>query len=72
MNKIITNCETNESVTVPMTETEIAEFLKRQSDSQAMLEAEQAEAEANATAKAALLNKLGITAEEAQLLLGGN
>ena len=25
-----------------------------------------------ATAKAALLNKLGITAEEAQLLLGGN
>jgi hypothetical protein len=32
----------------------------------------QAEAEAKATAKAALLNKLGITAEEAQLLLGGN
>ena len=32
----------------------------------------QAEAEAKATARAALLNKLGITAEEAQLLLGGN
>lgn len=31
-----------------------------------------AEAEARATAKAALLSKLGITAEEAQLLLGGN
>ena len=29
-----------------------------------------AEAEAKATAKAALLNKLGITAEEAKLLLG--
>ena len=29
----------------------------------------QAEAEANATAKAALLSKLGITAEEAALLL---
>jgi len=28
--------------------------------------------EAKATAKAALLAKLGITAEEAQLLLGGN
>jgi hypothetical protein len=28
--------------------------------------------EAKATAKAALLDKLGITAEEAQLLLGGN
>jgi hypothetical protein len=34
--------------------------------------ARQAEADAKATAKAALLNKLGITAEEAQLLLGGN
>jgi hypothetical protein len=38
----------------------------------AALAAEQAEAEAKATAKAALLDKLGITAEEAQLLLGGN
>ena len=34
--------------------------------------ARKAEAAAKATAKAALLNKLGITAEEAQLLLGGN
>jgi hypothetical protein len=32
----------------------------------------QAEAEARATAKAALLERLGITAEEAQLLIGGN
>jgi hypothetical protein len=32
----------------------------------------QAEAEAKATARQALLTKLGITAEEAQLLLGGN
>ena len=32
----------------------------------------QAEAEAKATAKAALLTQLGITAEQAQLLLGGN
>ncbi|NBW14273.1 MAG: hypothetical protein EBR82_40375 [Caulobacteraceae bacterium] len=31
--------------------------------------AKQAEAQANATARAALLSKLGITAEEAQLLL---
>lgn len=34
--------------------------------------AKAAEAEAKATAKAALLARLGITAEEAQLLLGGN
>jgi hypothetical protein len=32
----------------------------------------QAEAEAKATQKAALLTKLGITADEAALLLGGN
>ena len=31
-----------------------------------------ASVEQRATARAALLNKLGITAEEAQLLLGGN
>ena len=31
-----------------------------------------AQAEAKAKAKAALLTRLGITAEEAQLLLGGN
>lgn len=34
--------------------------------------ARQAEAEAKAAARQALLNKLGITADEAQLLLGGN
>jgi hypothetical protein len=32
----------------------------------------QAEAEAKATARTALLERLGITAEEAQLLIGGN
>jgi hypothetical protein len=34
--------------------------------------AAQAKAEANAIAKAALLARLGITADEAKLLLGGN
>ena len=34
--------------------------------------ARQAEAEAKATAKAALLARLGITEDEARLLLGGN
>jgi len=32
----------------------------------------QSEAEAKATASAAILDRLGLTAEEAQLLLGGN
>jgi hypothetical protein len=38
----------------------------------AELAAAQAEAEAKATARQAVLNRLGLTAEEAQLLLGGN
>jgi len=33
---------------------------------------QQAEAEAKATARQAILDRLGLTAEEAQLLLGGN
>ncbi len=39
---------------------------------EAEIATELAEAEAKATARQALLTKLGITAEEAQLLLGGN
>ena len=34
--------------------------------------AKQADAEAKATARQAILDRLGLTAEEAQLLLGGN
>lgn len=41
-------------------------------DAQLAKLARQAEAETKAQAKAALLSRLGITAEEAQLLLGGN
>jgi len=48
-----------------------AEFAAYEADQAAQV-AKQAAAEAKATAKAALLTRLGITAEEAQLLLGGN
>jgi hypothetical protein len=56
-------------------ETTVTELTKKQIDDReaaaAALEAEKlAEAEAKATAKAALLDRLGITAEEAILLLG--
>jgi ribosomal protein S11 len=64
----IHNTETDEVIDREMT---AAEF-KIYEEKQAKYAAEQAEAEAKATAKAALLTKLGITAEEAQLLLGGN
>ena len=68
--KIIVNCETGEVTEVELTAEEVAQ---RTADAAAYaaLEAEkEAEAETKATAKAALLTKLGITAEEAALLLG--
>jgi hypothetical protein len=64
----IHNTETNEVIDREMTDDEFAEY---QAD-QAQHARREAEAEAKATARQALLNKLGITQEEAQLLLGGN
>jgi hypothetical protein len=64
----IHNVETNEVIDREMNDQEFAEY----EEDQAASAARQAEAEAKATAKAALLTRLGITAEEAQLLLGGN
>jgi hypothetical protein len=67
--KLIINCETGEQTEVELTAEEIAQ---READAKAY-EAEQkakeAEAAAKAEAKAELLAKLGITAEEAALLL---
>lgn len=68
MTKLIINCETGETVERELN----AEELAQQSIDEAEIAAQQAEAQAKAQAKAALLTKLGLTAEEAQLLLGGN
>ena len=62
------NIETNEIIDREMTD---AEFEKYEAN-QAAQASEQAEAEAKATTRAAILDRLGLTAEEAQLLLGGN
>ena len=64
----IHNTETNEVIDREMNDDEFAQY---EADIAAQ-EAEKAQAEAKATAKTALLDRLGITAEEAQLLLGGN
>jgi hypothetical protein len=48
-----------------------AELEQLQKD-QAEYATKQAEAEAKATARQALLTRLGITADEAKILLGGN
>jgi hypothetical protein len=66
MNKIkIHNAETGEVIEREMTTEELAQ---READQLVTAARLQAEAEA-ATAKAALLDRLGITAEEAKLLL---
>ena len=67
MKKII-DCATGE-----VTEREINKAEKdQQKIDEIEVAARKAEAETKATAKAALLTKLGITADEAQLLIGGN
>ena len=64
----IHNIETNEVIDREMTDAEFAQY----EANQAAQATEQAETQAKATARQALLTKLGITQEEAQLLLGGN
>jgi hypothetical protein len=67
--KLIINCETGEQTEVELTAEEIAQ---READAKAYeaeLKAKEVEAAAKAEAKAELLAKLGITAEEAALLL---
>jgi hypothetical protein len=61
----IVNIETGETIERPYTEKEIKEVEAKQAESLALLEAQSA----RAADKAALLAKLGITADEASLLL---
>ena len=51
---------------------ETAAETKARLDYAAAVAAQQAEAQAKATARQAVLDRLGLTAEDAQLLLGGN
>ena len=60
--------ETGEVIEREMTTAEIAEANARKVEAETRAEAEATKA----VEKAALLTKLGITAEEAQLLLGGS
>jgi hypothetical protein len=60
------NVETGEAVERDMTEAEAEQYAADQADQVARIEAEAVKA----ATKAALLDRLGITAEEAALLLG--
>ena len=64
----IHNSETNEVIDREMTNAEHTIYLERI----AKIQSQEAEAEAKASQKQAVLDRLGLTAEEAQLLLGGN
>jgi hypothetical protein len=65
MKRLNHNVETGEITEVEMTKDELAQFKL----DQAAAAARTAEAEAKAEAKTALLERLGITADEAALLL---
>ncbi len=68
--KIVVDCSTGEVSEIELTAEEVAQ---RAADAQAFADAkaqEDADKAAKAVEKAALLERLGITAEEATLLLG--
>lgn len=67
--RIEVNCETGEVQEIELTAEEVAALEAAAAEAQAQQEAAEEEARAKATAKADLLAKLGITEEEAQLLL---
>ena len=67
--RIEINCETGVESIIELTDAEIAQMEADRVAAEARKAEEDAQAEANATAKAALLDRLGITADEAKLLL---
>jgi hypothetical protein len=67
--KLIINCETKEQIEVELTDEEIAQLEVDRAKAEADKAQAEADAAAKAEARAELLAKLGITAEEAALLL---
>lgn len=68
-NKIVVDCSTGEVQEIALTAEEIAEREAMAAEYAAQKAQEEADKDAKAEAKAQLLDKLGISAEEAQLLL---
>jgi hypothetical protein len=64
----IHNTETDEIIDREMTDAEFTQYKKRQE----IAAKEEAEAEAKEAQRQAILTRLGITEEEARILLGGN
>ena len=68
--EVITDALTGEVIVREFTKSEIAELKKQQSLKDAENAVIQAEAEAKATARQAIADRLGLTADELKLLLG--
>jgi hypothetical protein len=68
-NKIVVDCSTGEVQEIALTEDELAEREAMAAEYATQKAAEDADKAAKAVAKAELLDRLGITAEEAALLL---
>jgi hypothetical protein len=67
--KLIINCETKEQIEVELTDEEVAQLEADRAKAETDRAKADADAVAKAEAKAELLTKIGITAEEAALLL---
>jgi hypothetical protein len=67
--RIEINCETGVESIIELTDAEVAELTYQAELAAEKKAEEEAQAAANAVAKAALLDRLGITADEAKLLL---
>jgi hypothetical protein len=67
--KVVVNCTTGVTEVIPLTEAEIADLETARIAAEDQRKAAEAEAAVRAEAKAELLDRLGITADEAKLLL---
>jgi hypothetical protein len=68
MTKLIVNCETGETIERELNSDELSQLAIDETNSQAL----KTEAEAKATQRQSILNRLSLTEEEAKILLGGN
>ena len=67
--KVVVDCSTVITEVIPLTEAEIADLETARVAAEDQRKAAEAEAAVRAEAKAELLDRLGITADEAKLLL---
>ena len=70
MDKVIVDCSTGETTIVPLTAEEIAQAEANAAQAEADRQAAEAEAAAKKAARAEILAKLGLTDDEAKVLLG--